>query len=91
VSDPPPNDTQLALYAAQRLGRGDFEPVVRDAIQAGGDTDPIGSITGQVAGAWAGLGRLPRELVQQLPEGEAILQTARAFASLVGSGRVNVR
>jgi ADP-ribosylglycohydrolase len=80
----------LALYAAQRVGRADFEQVVRDAVRTGGDTDTLGSLTGQVAGAWAGLGRLPRDLVRRLPEGEAILQAARAFASLVASGRVTV-
>lgn len=76
----------LALFAAQRIGRSEFEQVVRDAIKAGGDTDTIGAITGQVAGAWAGLGRIPRELVQKLPDSDAILQTARAFPSVVGSG-----
>ena len=59
---------------------------MRDAIQAGGDTDTLGSITGQVAGAWAGLGRMPQQLLQQVPEGEAILQTARLFASRVAAG-----
>jgi ADP-ribosylglycohydrolase len=81
----------LALFAAQRIGRNEFEQVVQDAIEAGGDTDTIGSTTGQVAGAWAGLGRIPEELVQKLSDRGAIIQTARAFASLVSSGQIRIR
>jgi ADP-ribosylglycohydrolase len=76
----------LAVYAAGRIGQGGFLQVLREAVEAGGDTDTIASITGQIAGAWVGLGGIPAELVRQVPEGEMVLQIARAFASTVAPG-----
>jgi len=73
----------LAIFAAGRIGRVGFEEVVREVITAGGDTDTIASMTGQIAGAWAGLHGIPQELVQQLPYREEILRIAHSFASVV--------
>jgi ADP-ribosylglycohydrolase len=78
-----PESVPLAIYAAQRIGWLDFEQVLRETVEAGGDTDTNASITGQIAGAQAGISRIPGELVRQLPEPEEVLATARAFASLV--------
>jgi ADP-ribosylglycohydrolase len=71
----------LAICAAQRVGQEGFAEALRQAIEAGGDTDTIGSLTGQIAGAWTGFERLPAELVRQLPGSDRIIQTGRAFAA----------
>lgn len=73
----------LALYAAGGIGRVGFGEVLREAIVAGGDTDTIASMTGQIAGAWAGLSGIPQELVQQLPNKEEIFRLAHVFVSMV--------
>ncbi len=73
----------LALYAAGRIGRVGFGELLREAIAAGGDTDTIASMTGQIAGAWLGLRAIPPELMHQLPSGEEVLGLARSFASRV--------
>jgi ADP-ribosyl-[dinitrogen reductase] hydrolase len=73
----------LAIYAAGRIGRAGFWEVLQAAIAAGGDTDTIASMTGQIAGAWVGLRGIPPELVQRLPSREEVLGIARSFASIV--------
>jgi ADP-ribosylglycohydrolase len=73
----------LALYAAGRIGRAGFREVLREAIAAGGDTDTIASMTGQIAGTWVGLRGVPLELMQELPNREEILGIAGSFASIV--------
>jgi ADP-ribosylglycohydrolase len=75
----------LALYAAGLIGRVGFRAALREAIVAGGDTDTIASMTGQIAGSWAGLSGIPPELVQLLPNREEILRLAHAFASVVAT------
>ena len=49
---------------------------------AGGDTDTIGSVAGQVAGVRLGLSRLPRDLVSLEPV-RGVLAPAAAFAQSV--------
>jgi ADP-ribosylglycohydrolase len=73
----------LAIYAAQRIGSECFRSVLEQAIEAGGDTDTIASITGQIAGAWAGSASLPNALIDKLPESEDLLKIARDFARVV--------
>jgi ADP-ribosylglycohydrolase len=75
----------LAIYAAQRVLPGNFESVVRAAVEAGGDTDTIGSITGQIAGTYAGGSGLPEGLIKQLPDADGILEVASAFVSLTAA------
>jgi ADP-ribosyl-[dinitrogen reductase] hydrolase len=77
----------LAIYAAGRIGRAGFLEVVQEAITAGGDTDTIASMAGQIAGAWVGLRGIPQELVQQLPDREEVLEVANSFSSLVIAAR----
>jgi hypothetical protein len=57
--------------------------VLRGAIEAGGDTDTIASMTGQIAGAWIGASRIPREMIELLPEARMIEGTAEEFAATV--------
>ena len=56
----------LALYAARGVDRFPLEVVLRNVIEAGGDTDTIASITGQIAGAWIGASEIPTELINSL-------------------------
>jgi ADP-ribosyl-[dinitrogen reductase] hydrolase len=59
-----------------------FGDVLAELVEAGGDTDTIGSIAGQVAGAHLGLARLPRDLVALAPVQE-VIAAAEAFARSV--------
>src|SRR5262249_39721438 len=58
----------LAIFAAQRIAQVSFERVVEEAIEAGGDTDTIAAIAGQIAGAWVGLNGIDIELVRQVAD-----------------------
>jgi ADP-ribosyl-[dinitrogen reductase] hydrolase len=70
----------LALYAARSIDRVSLDDVLRNTIEAGGDTDTIASMTGQIAGAWLGLSRIPRELIDMLPNATYIDRVADEFA-----------
>ena len=61
-----------------------FLDVVEPVIQGGGDTDTIGSITGQIAGAALGAPALPDNLLSRLRNRHQMAQTAERFASIVG-------
>jgi ADP-ribosyl-[dinitrogen reductase] hydrolase len=77
----------FALLAAQRVGTLGFEGMLEQVIAAGGDTDTNASLAGQVAGTALGLGGLPPELVELLPQREFVLGVAQAFAEwAVGGG-----
>ncbi|OJJ22365.1 hypothetical protein BKI52_06695 [marine bacterium AO1-C] len=58
----------LALFAAIKVKDIGFETMLQAIIQAGGDTDTIASITGQVAGTWLGLNGLPQSLLAKANE-----------------------
>jgi len=70
----------LALYAARSIHRLPLDDAIRNAIQAGGDTDTIASISGQISGAWLGLSRVPRELIEKLPHSTYIQRVTDEFA-----------
>ncbi|HSS20363.1 MAG TPA: ADP-ribosylglycohydrolase family protein [Pyrinomonadaceae bacterium] len=69
----------LALYAARDIDRRPFDVGIRNVIEAGGDTDTIASMTGQIAGAWLGVSRIPREIIELLPDSANIERTADKF------------
>jgi ADP-ribosyl-[dinitrogen reductase] hydrolase len=73
----------LALFASQRLGKLGFTKLMEELILAGGDTDTIASITGQITGAIIGQDGLPEEWKAKLPDQEMISGIAREFASIV--------
>jgi len=75
----------LALFAARAIGRRSFFQVIGNAVGAGGDTDTIGSLAGQVAGAAVGLSGLPEDLLERLRDREEIAATARQFAGVVAA------
>ena len=72
----------LALYAARQIERFPFDMVLRNVIEAGGDTDTIASMTGQIAGAWIGASNIPN-LVRSLPRADEIERIVDAFAATV--------
>ena len=74
----------LAIYAAQMIARAPFREVLLDAIGAGGDTDTIGSICGQIAGANLGNKGLPRDLLDVLTVQAWVTGTAEHFATAFG-------
>lgn len=58
----------FALFCVLRYGEDPFEAIV-EAVNAGGDTDSIGAITGAWIGAWHGASRLPQGLIAKLNNG----------------------
>jgi ADP-ribosylglycohydrolase len=72
----------LALYCAQSIAWDPLPDVLARAIEAGGDTDTIASITGQIAGTAAG--GAPAELVAGIEDSGEVVRIAQAFAAFVG-------
>ena len=73
----------LALYAARQIDHFPFDVVLRNVIEAGGDTDTIASMTGQIAGAWIGASSIPQNLIGSLPRANEIERIAHEFAATV--------
>jgi ADP-ribosylglycohydrolase len=76
----------LALFAARDICRRSFAEVVQRAVEAGGDTDTIGSIAGQIAGAKVGFSGLPEGLLSRLRDQNEFEAIARQFGALVDAG-----
>jgi ADP-ribosylglycohydrolase len=72
----------LAIFAARKIGTRTFVEVIGEVVRAGGDTDTIASMAGQIAGAAVGSAALPPEILVRLREVEAIGALARAIAGL---------
>ena len=77
----------LALFAAQSIARQPFETVIGQAVAAGGDTDTVASIVGQIVGAGVGVDALPGDLLARIRDIEDIRRTAEEFAATVESLR----
>jgi len=75
----------LALLAASRMTASSLEGILGELVQAGGDTDTIGALAGQLAGARLGCDNLPSHLVA-LPQVQSVLPTAEAFSRCVRGG-----
>ncbi len=73
----------LALYGARQIDRFQFDVVLRNVIEAGGDTDTIASMTGQIAGAWIGASSIPQSLVESLPRAGGIWRIVDEFAATI--------
>jgi ADP-ribosylglycohydrolase len=73
----------LALYAAQSSMKMPLDVILREVIEAGGDTDTIASITGQIVGAWIGSSNIPVSMIESLPDAESIKHTAEEFSITV--------
>jgi ADP-ribosylglycohydrolase len=75
----------LALFAARDIRRLPFAEMLQRTIEAGGDADTIGSITGQIAGAALGRSGLPAYLIARLREGREIADVAESFGRFAAS------
>ena len=73
----------LALYAAQSIAGRPLDVLLRNVIEAGGDTDTIASMTGQLAGAWLGASKISHALLASLPNAAQIEDIVNAFAAQV--------
>ena len=72
----------LALYAAREIESLPLDVVLRNVIEAGGDTDTIASMTGQIAGSWIGASQVPVELINSLPTLSEIEEIIDKFAGV---------
>jgi ADP-ribosylglycohydrolase len=70
----------LALYAAAEFADRTFTDVLMHVIEAGGDTDTIASIAGQIIGTKIGFAALPHQFIARLPDRDFVLSTAERFA-----------
>jgi len=75
----------LVLHAAQRTAEWPFNEILESALAAGGDTDTIGAMTGQLAGTYLGVEALPADLLDWVVAIDWIKRTAEAFADQFGA------
>ena len=73
----------LALLGAQQIGELGFKDLMESIAKAGGDTDSIASMAGQVCGTLLGQKGLPPNMIGRLPGKEGIVSIAEAFANTV--------
>lgn len=78
----------LALYCAQGIAREDLPPVLARTIAAGGDTDTIASITGQIGGTVVGSRGIPPDLFAAVEGGDEVAGVARKFAGFAAARQV---
>ncbi len=67
-----------ALYFFLRSPRT-FLGSVTNAINAGGDTDTVGAITGAISGAFNGISSIPEQLIDTLKDSARIIALAERF------------
>jgi ADP-ribosylglycohydrolase len=73
----------LALYCAQLIAAHPLSEVLSQAVEAGGDTDTIASIAGQVAGCVVGSSGIPREHLAPIKDSEEVTRVGERFAEFV--------
>lgn len=65
----------IAVYCALQY-RDDFRKAIIAAVNHGGDSDSTGAITGNILGAWLGIGNIPREWLEIIELRDALIQLA---------------
>lgn len=70
----------LAIFAAARFSELGLEAMLDQILRAGGDSDSNASIACQIAGAKLGYRRLPKPLVDRLPDADLVHGIAEDFA-----------
>jgi ADP-ribosyl-[dinitrogen reductase] hydrolase len=70
----------LALYCAQSIAAKPLSVVLAQAIEAGGDTDTIASITGQIAGTASGIPADYAQHFSKITGGDEVIRVAESFA-----------
>jgi ADP-ribosyl-[dinitrogen reductase] hydrolase len=66
-----------------------FEQCVLAAVNLGGDTDSVGAVAGQIAGAYYGLSGIPRKFIDGLQYSERFLMLAEQLFNLYGDKNEN--
>jgi ADP-ribosyl-[dinitrogen reductase] hydrolase len=69
---------QSSLYYA--LTANNFEDAVVNAVNAGGDTDTVGAVTGAVAGARFGASEIPERWTDEIDEASDIEELAQSLS-----------
>jgi ADP-ribosylglycohydrolase len=75
----------LALYCAQFIAEQPLSVVLAQAIEVGGDTDTIASITGQIAGTAAGVPPDYAGHFSRITAGDEIIRVAESFADFLST------
>ena len=78
----------LALYCAQFIAEQPLSVVIAQAIEVGGDTDTIASITGQIAGTAAGVPPHHAGHFARITGGDEIIRIAEGFADFLSPREV---
>lgn len=63
-----------AVFAIIAACKGDFKNAVWCAVNAGGDTDTIASMTGAILGGYRGIEAIPQEAVERMKKVNAFLE-----------------
>jgi ADP-ribosylglycohydrolase len=72
-------ESLAAAFYAFAARKGSFEEALLVAVNAGGDTDTIGAMTGALAGAYHGLAAIPARWREGLTGYKEIVEAARAL------------
>jgi len=81
----------LALYCAQLISTQPLPAVLAQTIAAGGDTDTIASIAGQLAGLAVGTVGVPYEHFTSIDGSDEVLTIARQFADFAALNELHPR
>jgi len=73
----------LALFAARAIFARPLDAMLRDVIEAGGDTDTIASMAAQISGARVGASQIPARMIERLPDVGGIKRVVDDFARTV--------
>ena len=73
----------MGLYCAHFVAKQPLSKVIAQAIEAGGDTDTIASITGQIAGTAAGIAADFKGHFSRVIECDEVIRIAEHFASFL--------
>jgi ADP-ribosyl-[dinitrogen reductase] hydrolase len=75
----------LALYCARLIAEKSLSEVLAQAIEVGGDTDTIASITGQIAGTASGVPLDYARHFSRIAGGDEIIRVAESFADFISA------
>ncbi len=75
----------LAVFAAAHIHQLEFSQILQQAIEAGGDTDTVASISGQIMGAALGLTKQIHTMFQNINNHAAYFDIIDSFATFCTS------
>jgi ADP-ribosyl-[dinitrogen reductase] hydrolase len=80
---------EVAVWAF--MTTDNFKEGALNAINLGGDSDTIGAVYGQLAGAYYGLTGIPKEWIEQLHDYDEIVKIAEQLSTLKDFGIIRTR